>query len=103
LDLGDRPVEMAPAYPDGTVRNGVVGLRDYLRLDREDEFVDNLCRKMFAYAIGRELLLSDEKSLQRAKSELTANNYQIRSLIRAIVTSPQFLQLRSSVPQPPEN
>ncbi len=53
-DLGDRPVDTA-ARPFPMARTGV-GFRGcaaaYLRDKRQDDFVDNLCRKLFSYALG---------------------------------------------------
>src|SRR5205085_11048640 len=50
-DLGGRPVETKATFPDGSDRTGLDGLRHYLGTKRQDEFVDNLCRKLFAYAL----------------------------------------------------
>src|SRR5205823_7548549 len=57
-DLGGRPVQTVATFPDGTDRAGLAGLRDYLRDRRQDDFVDNLCKKLLVYALGRSLLLS---------------------------------------------
>ena len=55
----------APNFPDGTRRRRPRRAdADYIREHREDDFVDNLCRKLLAYALGRTLFLSDE-SLDR--------------------------------------
>ena len=39
-------------FPGGGEGTGLDGLRAYLRERRQDEFVDNLCRKLLAYALG---------------------------------------------------
>ena len=44
-----RPRRPSPTAASGT---GLDGLRQYLREQRQDDFVDNLCRKLFAYAPG---------------------------------------------------
>jgi hypothetical protein len=93
-DLGGRPVETRAAFPDGMDRNGLPGLRDYLREKRQGDFVDNLCRKLFAYALGRSLLLSDKKALDEMRTRLAADRYAFGSLVEVIVTSPQFLNKR---------
>src|SRR5947207_692834 len=49
LDLGGRPVETKATLPDGSERTGVDGLRRYLAEKRREEFIDHLCRKLFAY------------------------------------------------------
>jgi len=93
-DLGGKPVQTAATFPDGKERNGLTGLRDYLRDKRQDDFVDNLCRKLFAYALGRSLMLSDKKALDEMRARLVADKYAFGSLVKTIVTSPQFLNKR---------
>jgi hypothetical protein len=93
-DLGGRPVHTAATFPDGKVRDGLEGLRDYLHEKRQDDFVDNLCRKLLAYALGRSLLPSDRKTLDAMRTRLRADGYAFGSLVEAIVTGPQFLNQR---------
>ncbi len=93
-DLGGRPVATDATFPDGKDRNGLAGLRDYLHEKRQDDFVDNLCRKLFSYALGRGLMLSDRQALDTMRSRLTADGYVFGSLVETIVTSPQFLNQR---------
>ena len=93
-DLGGRPVETGATFPDGKDRSGLEGLRAYLHEKRQDDFVDNLCKKLFSYALGRSLLLSDKKALDAMKTKVAADGYAFGSLVEAIVTSPQFLNKR---------
>jgi hypothetical protein len=93
-DLSGHPVQTAAAFPDGKERKGLEGLRDYLREKRQEEYVDNLCRKFFSYALGRGLQLSDEKTLADMKKNLVADGYAFGTLVESIITSPQFLNKR---------
>jgi hypothetical protein len=93
-DLAGHPVLTTATFPDGTEREGLPGLRAYLRDKRQADFVDNLCRKMFSYALGRGMLLSDKKTLDAMKTKLDADGYALSSLVEAIVTSPQFRNKR---------
>ncbi len=93
-DLGGKPVETKAAFPDGKERDGLDGLREYLRDKRQDDYLDNLCRKLLAYALGRGLLLSDRKTLDEMKARLAAERYAFGSMVDVIVTSPQFLNKR---------
>ena len=54
---GRRAARRSPAAAKGS---GFDGLRKYIREHRQDDFVDNLSRKLLAYALGRSLMLSDE-------------------------------------------
>jgi hypothetical protein len=93
-DLGGRPVDTTAIFPDGKEGSGLQGLRAYLKEKRQGDFVDNLCRKLFSYALGRSLLLSDTKALADMRSRLTADGHALGSMVEAIVTSRQFLNKR---------
>jgi hypothetical protein len=93
-DLGGRPVETVATFPDGKDRDGLAGLRDYLRERRQDDYLDNLCRKLFAYALGRTLLPSDEPALAEMRKRLAADGFRFDGLVESIVTTPQFLNKR---------
>jgi hypothetical protein len=94
VDLGGRPVENQVTFPDGGQGTGIEGLRRYLSDKRKDEFVDNLCRKLLAYALGRTLLLSDRATLENIRSRLADDDYKFETLVESIVTSKQFLNRR---------
>jgi hypothetical protein len=93
-DLSGHPVQIEAAFPDGKERKGMQGLRAYLREKRQDDFIDNLCRKLFSYALGRGMLVSDEKTLDDMRAKLEADGYAFGGLVEAIVASPQFLNKR---------
>ena len=93
-DLAGRAVDTHATFPGGSEGAGIEGLRAYLKAHRQDEFLDNLCRKMLSYALGRTLLLSDDVTIDNMRAKLAANGYRFSSLIETIVTSPQFLMRR---------
>jgi hypothetical protein len=94
-DLGGKPVQTAGTFPDGKDRDGLTGLRDYLRDERQGDFVDNVCRKLLSFALGRSLLPSDRRTLESMQTRLTAEHHAFGSLVEVIVTSPQFLNKRA--------
>jgi hypothetical protein len=94
-DLAGRPVDARATFPGGTEGEGFEGLRKYVKDHRQDDFVDNLCRKMLTYALGRTLMLSDDPTIEQARAKLAADNYRFSSVIETIVTSPQFLHKRT--------
>jgi hypothetical protein len=96
LDLGGQPIDSLALFPDGDPRQGLPGLQDYVRDRRQPDFVDNLCRKFLAYALGRSLLLSDEPLLDAMRSELAADDYRFQRLVEVVVSSPQFLNQRGA-------
>jgi hypothetical protein len=93
-DLGGRLIEAKATFPDNSTGEGLDGLRRYLSERRRDEFVDNLCRKLLAYALGRGLLPSDEATIKMMRGRLSSEAHRFGTLIEVIVTSPQFLNRR---------
>jgi len=93
-DLGGRPVQNKAMFPDGSEGTGVDGLRRYLHEKREDQFVENLCRKLFAYALGRSLIPSDKTAVTTMREKLSADGYRFGTLVESIVTRPEFLNKR---------
>lgn len=94
FDLGGRPVDKRAVFPDGSVRDGVADLLDYVKQKRMADFVENLNRKLLSYALGRTLQLSDDGLLQKMLENANANENRFGTLIETIVTSPQFLTKR---------
>jgi len=95
-DLGGRLVDTHATFPGGSEGEGIDGLRRYLNDHRQEEFLDNLCRKLLAYGLGRTLLLSDDVTIAKMRAELKAHGYRFSNLVETIVTSPQFLNRRSA-------
>ena len=95
-DLGGRTVQPVTEFPDGVSRSGVSGILDYVRANRQQDFVDNLSRRLVSYGLGRGVMLSDRGLLTQMQSGLRANGYRFSSLVETLVTSPQFLLKRVS-------
>ena len=93
-DLGGRMVDVRATFPNGSDGSGLDGLRHYLREHRQEEFLDNLCRKLLSYALGRTLLPSDDELIETLRRQLAANDNRLGVLIEMIVASPQFLNKR---------
>ena len=91
-DLAGNAVDVHAIFPSGEEGSGVSGLQEYLRLHRQQDFVDNFCRKLLSFALGRTLLLSDEPLLEKLSAELAANQYRPSAAIETIVLSRQFLK-----------
>ncbi|HKS37653.1 MAG TPA: DUF1592 domain-containing protein, partial [Verrucomicrobiae bacterium] len=94
-DFGGRAVDTHATFPGGSEGSGLTGLLDYVRAHRENDFVDNLCRKLAAYGLGRTLLPSDDSLVEQLRAKLAANGYRFNTLVECIVTSPQFRTKRT--------
>ena len=93
-DLAGHVVQTKAIFPDGSDGEGLAGLRSYLRNNRQDEFEDNLCRKLLTYALGRTLLLSDKAVVENMQERLATDRHRFGGLVETIVTSKQFLNKR---------
>jgi hypothetical protein len=100
-DLAGRPVDARATFPSRTRETqetsgaGLEGLREYVRGQRQEEFVENLCRKLLSYALGRTLLPSDDLLVTQMRQNVASHDYRFKSLIETIIVSPQFLTKRS--------
>jgi hypothetical protein len=95
-DLAGHAVDTNVDFPGGTVGDGVAGLRAYLDEKRRDAFLDTLCRKLLAYGLGRELIVSDDVTIAAMREQLARNDFRFGGLIEIIVTSPQFTKRRGA-------
>ncbi|HZS05667.1 MAG TPA: DUF1592 domain-containing protein [Blastocatellia bacterium] len=89
-DLSGRAVDASATFPGGSTGSGIEGLKTYVRAHRQDDFIDNLSRKLLAYALGRSLILSDDILVESMRAKLERDGYRFDSLIESIVTSSQF-------------
>jgi hypothetical protein len=93
-DLAGRAIDASAVFPGGMEGDGIEGLRRYIKERREGDFLEGLCRKLLAYALGRGLILSDDPAIEQMRAKLARDGHRFGSLIESIVTSPQFLNKR---------
>ncbi len=87
-------VDTEATLVDGRVIAGSEGLRHYLLNERREEVVRQFCRKLLGFALGREVLLSDEPLLDQMQLALRKGDYHFEIAVEQIITSPQFCQIR---------
>jgi hypothetical protein len=93
-DLAGRAVDAQAEFPGGSKGAAIDGLLEYIKGNREKDFVNNLCRKTLSYALGRSLQLSDELLIEQMREAFVTGGNRFSSLIESIVVSPQFLNKR---------
>ncbi len=93
-DLAGRLVDASATFPGGGEGTGLSGLQKYIRERREKDFLDNFCRKLLAYGLGRSLIFSDDLLIQEMRGKLDADGCRFDNVIETIVSSPQFLTKR---------
>ena len=82
-------VDDSGALPDGTIVDGLDGLRDVL-MTRRNEFVETFAEKLLTYAIGRGLEPSDRPALREIRGQVEASDYRFSALVDGIVDSVPF-------------
>lgn len=85
----DPEIDAQAKLPDGTDVNGVFSLQAAL-LERDVLFKTALATKMFAYALGREMGLSDEAMIERTVREWNRRDTTLKELLALVVTSDAF-------------
>jgi hypothetical protein len=82
------------ALRDGTILDGVEGLRRYLAAN-DPKFTENFCRKLLGYALGRQVLPSDKELISSMQNALSKANGKVSAAVVEIVQSRQFLNRRN--------
>src|SRR6185503_19052037 len=93
-DLGDRPIETRAKTMDGAEFEGLDGLRKYLLTTRGDAFLNQFCRKLLGYSLGRGVQLSDGPLISEMREQLKKHGYKFSAAIETIVRSKQFREIR---------
>ncbi len=86
---GGQPVDARATMPDGTEFEGPGELKKIL-MERKDQIVRHLTRKMLGYALARELTYEDFCTVDAIVEDLKANHYSSHHLLMGIVESIQF-------------
>ncbi|MEQ1887337.1 MAG: DUF1592 domain-containing protein, partial [Bryobacteraceae bacterium] len=93
-DLANRPIDTRSTLFDGTTVEGADGLREYLLTHKRDAVLQQFCRKLLGYALGRGVISSDKPLLAEMQQQLQAHDYRFSAAIEAIVCSKQFREIR---------
>ena len=94
--LRERKLDTKTKLVDGKTIKGIEGLRDYLLKDRRHDFVQQFCRKLLGYSLGREVQLSDEPLLEEMQQQLAASGHRFGVAVETIVRSRQFREIRGT-------
>ena len=89
-DLIGNPVDTKVQLKDGTQFQGIDGLRSYLLTERPDDFLEQFCRKLLGFALGRTVELSDQPLVDEMVSELKQHDYRFSAAVDALLRSQQF-------------
>ena len=84
-----RPIEVASALPDGTIVDGVEGVRQLVLRDPA-LFVEALTGKLLMYALTRNIQHHDQPAIRVIAREAARQNYTFASLVLGVVNSTPF-------------
>ncbi len=93
-DLADRPIDTHGKLFDGTEVDGADDLRNYLLTQKREVVLNQFCRKLLGYALGRSVMLSDRPLLAEMQTQLSENDYRFSTALDTIVRSKQFREIR---------
>lgn len=83
------PIDARGQLPDGTKFDGFEELRDAVAL-QEERFVRGLTENLIEYALGRPCGFSDQELVETILQKARRQEFTLRSLIQAIVSSKEF-------------
>jgi len=92
-DDNGEPIDSSGKLPDGQLVSSPGDLKQ-LVAGRADEISRNLVERLLAYALGRSLEGYDEIVVDNLMRDLAADDYRMRSLVTAVVTSYPFTHRR---------
>ena len=93
-DLAGRAIDASATFPGGLQGSGFRGVQAYIKAKRQQDFLDNISRKLLSYALSRTLQLSDDPVIEQMTTRMSATGYRFGSLVETIVSSRQFLNRR---------
>jgi len=93
-DLAGRAIDASATFPGNVEGAGFRGVQAYIKDRRQQDFLDNMSRKLLSYSLSRSLQLSDDPLVDQMKTGMSATGYRFGSLVETIVTSRQFLNKR---------
>jgi len=88
-----KPVEVKSTLADGTVVDGVAGVKSLLLKD-PDRFVGAIAQKLLMYGIGRNVQYFDAPAVRKIVRDSAANDYKFSSLVLGVTKSTPF-QMRT--------
>jgi len=94
-NIAGQPIDAAAVLPDGTQIVGLAGLRQAV-LQRRNQWLPHLVRKMTGYAAGRELFNSEECLLEEIVQQTEKDGATGVALVTSIVSSSIFQWRRLS-------
>ena len=69
-DLAGRAIDASATFPGAFQGSGFRGVQAYIKAKRQQDFLDNISRKLLSYALSRSLQLSDDPVVAQMKTRM---------------------------------
>lgn len=89
-EIQGKPVDASSELFNREVLDGVAGLKKFLLVNRQDQFVNAMVHKTSTYALGRPLQFTDLAELDRIVAKVRSEGDGLRTLLTAVATSELF-------------
>ena len=90
LTRSEASIEVESQLPDGAELNGFESLKSYLLTHEKDRFAKAFVRRILTYALGRNLEIIDEETVDELVENFNKSGYQIDELLVAITKTQAF-------------
>lgn len=88
--INTESVDASSKLPTGETVRSLDDLKRYLLENRAEEIAENIIRRMFSYALGRELDWQDRPEVKRIANQLQQEGFLLRDMIVLICQSETF-------------
>ena len=85
-----RPIKAFGQFPNGDQFQTPAQMKHILVNEYQKPIVKNIAERMLSYAIGRKINPHDRPAVERISAVLEENGFRMSTLIRGIISSPQF-------------
>lgn len=89
-EIQGKPVDASSELFNREVLDGMSGLKKFLLMNRQDQFVTAMVHKASTYALGRPIQFTDRAELDRIVAQVRSQGDGLRSLLTAVATSELF-------------
>ena len=88
--IADKPVDASSLLFNKDELHGMEGVKEYLLVNRQDQFTRAMAHKLSAYALGRPLSFGDRAEVDRIAADLRKKGNGLTDLVILVVKSDLF-------------
>lgn len=89
-EINDQPVDASSLLYGNQELNGVEGLKEFLLVNRQDQFVRAMIYKLATFALGRPLTFADRSRIENITGNVRQQDDGLATTIRTLVASELF-------------